>query len=272
MTKAVYKDGVYALSNDEYHGSSGLSRSALMTLTKTPYHFYKKYLAVEREEVEPTPAMVLGELAHTLSLEPHMYDERFVIAPKCDRRTKAGKMQYSEFLVAKGPTQVIKQEDYDQAKAMADVVREDGLSMSLIKDARIESSIYFTHAQTGIQCKARPDIWLGSVIGDLKTTKDASHRSFQRSAWDYGYYLQAGMMHEALSSLGVDMQKFIILAVEKDEPYALATYIMDEEAIDHGRNQLQLLLEKYVRCLESQEWDGYGVQQLLLPTWAKFDE
>ena len=40
MMKTVYTDGVYDITNEQYHASEGISRSKLMLLDKSPYHFW----------------------------------------------------------------------------------------------------------------------------------------------------------------------------------------------------------------------------------------
>jgi hypothetical protein len=78
-----------------------LSYSALKAFAKSPNH-YLQY--VNREFVE-TPAMVLGSALHCAVLEPNEYGKRYTIAPKFDRRTKAGKEQAEAWeLAADGKT------------------------------------------------------------------------------------------------------------------------------------------------------------------------
>ncbi len=266
-----YENGVHIISNDEYHYSSAISRSALMDFKRTPYHYWYKHLSGEASHVEPTTAMVFGELIHTLSLERSQLNHRFAVMPKIDRRTNAGKLAYSEFLSVAKDKLVIDEETYAKALKMAKKLESNTLFDSITQDADIEHSIYFTHATTGIQCKVRPDIWTGSVVGDLKTTNDASYRGFQSSAYKYGYYLQAGMINQALYSLGIEMEKFIFIAIEKDEPYAVGLYALDDDAVFWGSQQFDELMEKVARCIESKNWPDYGLQNLCVPGYAKYE-
>ncbi len=269
-----YENGVYEISNAAYHEASALSRSALMKFKKSPYHYWYEYLSGEAAHVEGTPAMVFGELVHTLSLEPHEFENRFVVAPECDRRTKEGKKIWSIFQAAlTNCDQVpVKAEEVEVAKRMSWKVRDNTLVDSLLEDSSIEYSVFFTHATTGIQCKIRPDIWNGGVVGDLKTTMDASYRAFQSSAWKYGYFLQAGMMKQGLYSIGIELEKFIFIPVEKEPPYAVGLNILDDEALDYGSQQFDKLMEQVARCRDSGNWQDYGIQNLMLPNYAKFYE
>lgn len=272
--KKVFESGIHEISNQDYHASEGISRSALMKFKKSPYHYWYEYLDETPVVKESSPALVFGELLHTWCLEPNQFEERFVVAPTVDKRTRDGKAIWGRFTSAAEAQNltVITQEQFDLAEDMTLVLRQNSLIEGLIADAKIESSIYFNHSLSGLQCKVRPDIWHGSIIGDLKTTVDASYRAFQGSAYKYGYYLQAGMIHEALQTIGIEMEKFIIIAAEKDSPYAFALYILDEEAVKYGVQQFDLLMENMARCKERNEWPGYGIRNLCIPQWAKIDD
>src|SRR6185369_8534287 len=91
IMKHSYNDGVHNISNEEYHSSNGISRTSLMLLNKSPYHFWYEKLSGEFEKKEQTPAMNLGSAFHTLLLEPELFDKEFAVMAKVDKRTKDGK-------------------------------------------------------------------------------------------------------------------------------------------------------------------------------------
>ena len=266
--RKVFANGVHDISNDDYHDSSGLSRSALMDFKRSPYHYQQRH-RVRCVRRDPTPAMVMGELIHTMVLEPHLIDERFVVRPAMDRRTKAGKEVYGAHMMRLQGRHDITQEQREEAEAISGSVFDHDVANILLRDCQYEKSIYFTHEPTGIQCKARPDAWKGSMIMDLKTTQDADLRAFQSSAYKYGYYLQAGMIACALRSLGKRIDKFVFVAVEKEPPYAVGVYMLDDEALDYGILEFDALMKHYAFCFERDEWPGYQTQHLTVPGWAK---
>ncbi len=263
-------DGVHGITSETYHTSDGLSRSQLMDYLKSPLHFYHKHLSGEYKAYD-SAAFYLGSMVHCLVLEPHLFDLQYYQMPNCDRRTKAGKELYSHALVDAGTRIIVTHDDIVLAQAMADAFNRHNLAPSLLADAEIEQSIYFTHTPTGLQCKVRPDIWQGSIVSDLKTTQDASYRAFQSSAFKYGYYLQAGMIDCALKSLGQTLEKFVFIAVEKDAPHAIAIYILEEDAILYGAQQFYKLMDKINVNISMNNWPDYGVQTLALPGYAKFE-
>lgn len=269
MTKQKFEDGIHDISNAAYHASEGVSRSALWKLRKSPAHYWHEYLNPDFVKPEPSPALVLGNLVHCLVLEEDKLEDEFAFIPSVDRRTKAGREEYAEFLEHSQGKSVVTPEMFAQAEAMAESVGKNEYSKGLFDGARIEQSIYFTHKATGIQVKARPDSIKNGVVCDLKTTADASLRAFQSSAFTYGYYTQAGIISRALESIGERMDKFVMLCVEKTAPYATATYVLDDEAIEYGTTLFDELMIKYAECLNADRWPAYELRTLEIPGYAR---
>jgi exodeoxyribonuclease VIII len=267
-----FKNGMHDISIEDYHASEGVSRSSLMLMTRTPYHYWWEKESGQATPRTATPAMIMGELVHTLCLEPEFYDARFAVGPDLKKTTKAGKEAWAEFELSLDGKQPIKVAELEKAVAMASSFRANAVCSSLITGAQFEKSIFFEHELTGLQCKARPDIWSGTqLIGDLKTTENAGTREFQLSCHKYGYFVQAGMMKQALKSLDIDMGLFAFLCVEKEAPYAVASYPINAEALEHGSNLFDELMLNLNVCLESDMWPGYGTNELGLPKFLQGD-
>ena len=265
-----FEDGIYPdMSIDDYHNSEGISRSSLMLMKKTPYHFWYEKESGSAKPRTATPAMIMGDLVHTLCLEPELYEERFAVGPDIKKTTKAGKEAWAAFGLSLGNRDAIKVADLEQAQAMASSFRGDKTCSAILIDAKFEQSIFFTHEATGLQCKARPDLWSGNVIGDLKTTEDASERAFQASCHKFGYFVQAGMMKQALKSINIDMSLFAFLAVEKEAPHAVASYPLSLEALEYGSNLFDELMIKLKTCKDEGFWPSYGTKELGLPGYLK---
>ena len=172
---------------------------------------------------------------------------------------------------AKGKT-ILTRGEYEQAALMAMAVLRNADANALLQDCLVEHSIYFTHEKTGIQCKARPDAWAGALVIDLKTSASANHRDFQKSVFKYGYDIQAAIIKMGLASINTSLEKFVFLAVEKEPPYAIGIYVLDEEVIDYATNKLGNLLLKYSECLQENKWPCYPLQSILLPKWVDFGD
>ena len=272
MSKKIYKDGVYDITNEEYHAAEGISRSRLMLLDKSPYHFwYQMYSGLAPKE-EPTPAKNIGAAFHTLLLEPELFKKEFGVAPKMDRRTAKGKEDYEIFMQENAGKILLTDDQFAKVSKMVSLVRQHEIVDTLLDEATFEKSIFWTDKETGLQFKARPDIWSPKMIVDLKTTADASDYSFMRSAYDYGYYLQAGMAFEACKAIGKPFEMFVILAIEKEEPHVPSVFMMDDEALQFGIDQFQKYKRTLKSCFDTNQWPGYPVQELSIPKYAAISQ
>ena len=220
---------------------------------------------------EPTPAFHFGHGLHCLALEPDKFDERYAIAPKCDRRTKDGKETWKKFTESVNGKEVFEQEDFEQMKLMADAIKKQAIHR-FIQRGEAEVCIAWTDKETGLLCKARIDYLHRdhAILIDLKSTTNASKDAFARSVYNYGYYQQTAWYCDGWKALTDDPSAFVFLAAEKGVPYAVAAYEMAEEVIVAGRKSYRNALKTYQECLKNNYWPGYSdtVEVLTLPTWA----
>lgn len=266
--KDIYKDGVHDITNEQYHAAEGISRSRLMLLDKSPYHFWYEVYSGQAELRDATPSLNIGGAFHTLLLEPYLFDAEYAVLPNLDRRTKGGKLMYEEFIAENHGRIILTIDQFEKVREMVDLVRKHDIVTTLLDEAVFEQSIFWTDLETGIQFKARPDIWSSKMVVDLKTTKDAAPYKMQRSALEYGYYLQAGMMFEACKAIGKPFEMFVMLAIEKDVPYVPSVFMMDDAALQYGIDQFQRYKRQLAECLSSNKWPGYTVQELTVPAYA----
>lgn len=263
-----YEDGVYNISNKEYHEAGGISRSKLILLDKSPHHFWYEVFSGLAETKKATPAMILGSAFHTLLLEPSLFSKEYAVSYKIDRRTTKGKEEYKIFMAENEGKIFLSEDEFNKVNKMVCLVKEHEVVTTLLDEAQFEQSIFWTDKETGIQFKTRPDIWSSKVIVDLKTSWDTNNYSFMRSALKYGYYLQAGMAFEACKAIGKPFEMFVVLAVEKEEPYAPSVFMMTDEALQFGIDQFHSYKRKLKECLDNDKWPAYSVQELGIPKYA----
>ena len=264
----IYEDGIYDLSNEEYHASSAISRSQLKLMDKSPYHFWYHVLSGENIPARSSESLNIGSAFHTLLLEPHLFEKEFAIAPKVDRRTKAGKEAFAEFSASAEGKIILSAEQFSTVSTMVRHVASHEIVTTLISDAQYEKSIFWTDEATGLQFRVRPDIWSEKIVVDLKTTKETNIHKFKWGALDYGYYLQAGMIYEACQSLGRPFEAFAILACEKDVPHVPVVYTLDGDALQYGIDKFQHYKKRLKKCIDTNTWEGYGIHALTVPAGA----
>lgn len=271
MTREIFEPGMYDISNERYHAAEGVSRSALWTFKQLPQKYWFEYLSGQYERPSDKESYLIGNMVHTLLLEPQLFDEQYFMMKKVNRTTKQGKLDYEQGLLDANERTLINVEQWDLVNGIVNALQEQEVVRDVIGSALFEKSIFWRDEETGLLCKARPDIWNDPLCGDLKTTEDAGYRAFQMSAMKYGYFLQAAMIYEALKSLQMPFEKFLFMCVEKKKPHAVGLYLIDDEALQFGLDLFHSLLRKFAECQHKNEWPDYGVQMLMIPKYATME-
>lgn len=258
---------IHGLSNHEYHQSERVSKSGLDLIAKAPALYQHNRLHPRPQ----TPAMRMGTLVHTAILEPDSLMSSVMVAPKCDRRTSAGKAEWEAFLVASEGKELVTDEEIEELTSIRDAVwAHPAASRALSMLTEVEASIYWT--QNDVACRCRPDgILSNGVVLDVKTTRDATPDQFARSIAQYRYHVQAAFYSDGYrAAFGEPPKGFLFLAVETDRPYLTACYVASEAMTARGRADYERDLETYRRCLEAGVWPGLSEKPLTidLPKWA----
>ena len=255
-----------------YHADTRrISKTGLDYLTRSPAHYWERYLNPDRAEDEPTPAMVFGSLFHTLVLEPEKYERRYVVAPALHKNSNA----YKEWAAAQSELEIINADQLERAQKMATAIRNHVSAGASLKSGKAEQRYDFQEPITGALCRMKLDF--ETVIGeqtyliDVKTSEDARVEAFGRSVVNYRYDVQAAFYMDGYTlATGVQPAAFVFVVIEKEPPYAVACYTVPNEVLQLGRTKYLRDLEVYQRCLETDVWNGYeaSFQALELPTWA----
>ena len=242
------------------------------------------------EESEPaapadeSKALRFGRALHTAILEPERFARAYTVAPvfgdlrATDRTSKedakANKIRRDEWRAANAGREILTAADSARIGGMASALRKfQPLAGRVIDKGAHEVTLRWRDAETGIESRARLDVWheaSGTVL-DLKSTLDAGADSFARSIDRFRYDVQEAMYRDALDVLGLDVRRFLFLAQEKSPPYACALYELERESVALGRAELRVDFELYARCLETDTWPAYpqGVTRISLPRFTK---
>jgi hypothetical protein len=217
--------------------------------------------------------MRLGTALHTHVLELDQWDQQIAVAPQCDRRTKAGKEAFAAFEADAAGKTVITAEDAEVVMQMGrSIMRHPGAAMLLGLAGKAETTHMWTDATYGLECKCRPDYLTndGTIVVDLKTTRDASPRGFRHSITSFRYHVQAGWyLHGIEQFTGKRPDQFIFVCVETTAPYAVAVYAADAEMIERGYQQAMEDLGKLAVCKAADNWPSYSdqIEPISLPDW-----
>lgn len=256
------------LSNEDYHNSEGLSKSSLAVLDRSPAHF-KTNLETKSE---PTAAMKRGTMVHTAVLEPEEFNKRYVLAPKWNLRTKAGKEEKEAFMEANKGKELVTQDDLDMVAGCQLSISEHPSASALLSKKGVAEASFFWD-KDGIKMRCRPDYLADNGDGtydiiDLKTSADASPHAFKYSVTKFKYDLQEAIYREGVGK-EYTVRNFYFLVIEPYPPYAVAVYVLDSAALNYSNVKYQALVDLYNECMFLDEWPAYSndIETLTLKRW-----
>src|SRR5581483_278000 len=258
-------------------------------LRRSPAHL-KAYL-----DQPPADALALkiGRAAHTAILEPDEFSAQFAVAGQCEaiktsdgrRCTNSGILfreekgwlcgVHGKGLSSDETRTVLSADDYAACLGMRDAVHANPAARALLTRLdHVELSMVWADAESAVLCKARPDgLALGfadGVMVDIKSTRDARERPFERAIEEHGYHRQGAFYLTGAAVHQLAVSQFVNIAVEKEPPYANVVYCLKPDAIALGRRQLARLLATYRECMEREVFPGYParVVDIGVPAWA----
>lgn len=270
----VQVPGVYEMPAEQYHadpveGGSLTSSGARRLLEVAPARWQYE----QAQPHTPTPAMVLGTAVHSLTLGAGP----MVVEIEADSfRTKAAQQQ-RDAAIAAGEVPLLTA-DAERARGMADAVHRHPVAKALFSPERGDAE------QVMVWRDQEFEIWRRSMVDhlprpglkppvlvDLKTCPDASPKGFGKSVANYGYACQAAFYLDGYRALfpGSD-PAFLFVAVEKEPPYLVAVYELDDEALAVGAARNRQAMEIYRDCVAGDSWPGHSeeIELVSLPAWA----
>jgi len=264
------KPGIYDnIDHTEYHSMNRISNSYLDRLAIYP--------ALAKLEVPDTPIFAFGRAFHVRLLEPNLFDLSVKVLPEINKRTKAGREEYAEFMATYKDYAVITKEELELIKGMEDGVRKHPLASRLVDNGLSEQTVLWTDKETGIECKSRPDKIpkFDGVVIDLKKTRDASPVGFKRAMVSFRYPQQAGMYLDGIAQATNGEQVpdcFAFVAVEDKKPYRTEVYTLNEDYMNWGLNEYKRLLLLEKECRDNNLWPHYqnaGAVEIEKPSYLQ---
>jgi exodeoxyribonuclease VIII len=247
----------------DYRAAAGLAFSKLVRIDQSPAH-----TTVSRKV---TKAMDIGRIAHVCILECARFDSTYAPEPRGDKRTTAWKDAKKAAQEQSPNAELLPADDHDALICMRRAVYANAnLQRILSAPHMTEASMFWTDQTTGLALKGRAD-WLSrrGVLIDLKTTEDASVEAFERSLATWDYFGQLAYYADGATACGIDVQHCLLIAVEKEQPFGVAVYQIDDSALDAGRAMNRWRLTRYAQCVKDNSWPGYPahIQTIGLPAW-----
>lgn len=266
------------MTEKEYNAAPGVRRSALWRMHESP----EKYKWFLDHPESATPALIFGSAVHKLLLEPLDFEAEYTVAPPVDRRTKAGKEAWEQFVAGIGEKTVITQDDFDTMCCMVEKAQSVPFVKKLL-EGKHEVPLFWTDEDTGLECKAKLDI-LTEIDGrmtivDYKSTANAKTEIFNNKMFTLGYHLQSYMYTEgAMKALVLaERPDFIFIAQEKTAPYAVNLIEVTEDVLLAGMDCFREYMGTLKQCMETGYYWGYNglfgePNETFLPGWMQMGE
>jgi exodeoxyribonuclease VIII len=260
-----------------------LSFSSLSNFAVSPLH-YIKYITQAKTT---SPQMALGSLVHTLVLEPSEAS-KYIVSPKFDLRTKAGKEGKQEFEDANVGKEIIDPDVWQTATEIQESVFSFSKAKSIL-DNLVEAEKEFKLPIMGMPMRGFIDglgnmgggaVYTNPYIAELKTSQTSDPNEVPKDFFNKKYYIQAAVYTLALRELGIvgpnDYPPFMYIVVESKFPYIVTVFQADEKYIEYGIKELTRLLSEFKVWMEAgYPVSGYSktgtdeIYTLGLPLWIK---
>lgn len=242
---------------EEYILIDAVNKHSLDAVRQSP----RKWEWQKTHPTEPTEAMIVGSATHCLTLEPDLFPRSYIVAPKIDKRTKAGKEEWSQFLEANAGKSVLTPEQMADIEAMAHVVRNHPVAKEYLEmDGVFEGTAITVDKSTGLKTKVRPDLYIGEPIYtaiDLKTARSVTERAIRYACLDYRYHVQAAFYMDMLNNAGVPCEDFIFIFVDKAAPNDVAVVRLDKASLALGRMEYMEDIQRLKDYLDGKiTWNG----------------
>lgn len=245
-----FKPGIYEdLDYPTYDSIPAWRSHDLTSIIRCPYTW-------KHQEFKESPALLEGRVQHTVFLEHHKFFDEYAIEPVVDKRTKAGKAEYSEWLEGLGDRTPCKQDLYDVCMERRRVVEE----YIPKPEHRVELTLCWEW--NGQPCKGKLDWHTGTDVWDLKTCRDASARGFRSAINSFNYHQQAAYYLNGCRAVGLPTDKFYFLAQEKAHPYPYAVYTLSEEALAYADARNEQAMALGLECERKGEYQPFNQQSV----------
>lgn len=233
---------------------SFVSYSKISKVLVSEWAFFSHYFMRERKE--RTKSMEEGVLIHEAILRPKNFLSNYKIIPEFSG--KGSVALKNEWMEENKGSFLVKQEMADCILRMIMALNGHDKARNILKDGKPEVKILHKdntspYAEVAIIDYLRDD---GTVI-DLKSAASADSEDFSRSAWDYGYIVQAPFYCDVASkALGSSCKNFMWVVVEKSIPFNVSVFNCPQALMDSGRELYKLGIHRIHNIFEKVKKHG----------------
>jgi hypothetical protein len=258
------------ITDDNYFDFPALNASGINAYYNHPLIFWlTSPLNPAYKPREKTDAMIFGNILHCLLLEDRsVFKARYIVTEKGLRRGTTKWREYEGLAVGR---ELVKGEDYENAKEIIDSLRENPVARTLLKDCQYEAPV--TWDNQGMPCKMKIDAFKTSshLIVDYKSTSETTEDGLRKSIANYSYHRSAAWYMDGYEKTrGVRPKGFIALFQNKEYPQLVFPVNIHPEAIEAGQYENEKARVDIGKRIVSGDWGiPKGIIDATLPDWYK---
>ena len=243
-----------------YHSWPAISSTLLKAYAKLP--------STARIPYVPGDDANTGSGIHAFSLQGPvgLAEECFILPSICEGKSQAAIKAREEYATCY-PGKALLPPVYGPEKVpIMDVLQgvDDSLNAHpkigpILKESRKEVSVVWIDIDTDCICKARLDIWDGSIIWDIK--KCRSIDSFQWQIKDLFYGIQAGHYINGAIACGLPAVAFGFVPCEAFPPYQVTCGYLDPDKLAVEQNNARRIIGLVKQSQLTGNWPNFKVPE-----------
>ena len=238
------------LSDADYKALAGVNFSSFKNFFVSPFHYLWSKNNAEKE----TDDLIVGNAIHCAILQPNLFDKKFAVAPKVDRRKTEDKIIWNEFVEASKGKSVLTDEQFDLVLQCSSAIKDNKYFKSITDkndEIIIESAGNCEFA--GSVIKGRIDLYnkTKNVIFDIKSCKDLPTRSqMSKYASNRLHYMQ-GFFYSEIVMKCYDLKErpdVVFGYVHKKAPFTIGLSQFGPIYINKAHEELSSALCRFENC------------------------
>lgn len=218
--------------------------SRLKLIAKSPAHYLHALSNPQPDTINMRRGSYTDALLFGTTDQWRVYDG--------DRRGKA----WTAFELEHAAFRIITAKEVAPCDGMARALRRDPDAMRLLTEGTRQHTIGWRFL--GRDCSGTPDVYTGTRVADLKTTRCSDPGWFVHEAKRMGYLAQLAWYMDGVAACGLgNPSEAYIVAVESTPPHPVTVFRLTDSAIDVGRRACRIWMERLLACELADEWPGY---------------
>lgn len=221
-------------------------------------------------QVEQTDAMRLGNVIHSEILEPG--SRKIAVWPGPGIRRGGA---YDAWCEENSGCTHLNRKEADQVAETVAGIRAHKVAEQYLRHGKSEVTMVFHDQAVGRDFKARIDKMTAtrnkeSVLVSLKSTTNCREFEFTSQFAKLHYAAQDALYQNGWFYLRGDLAKMVTIAAEKNPPYECAVYVVPNDVLRIGQQQIAEWVQRLNTCEKSDKWPPAieDEQELALPGWA----